>query len=96
LKSRGYYAQVGYYLPMGLAPGLRYAALDPNTDSAAKDDTLTTLEAGLSYFLPDSGGKPGDNLGHKGKLQAIWTQGKLEGADDPLFNQFTLASVVGF
>lgn len=96
LKSRGYYAQVGYCLPMGLAPGLRYAALDPNTDSAAKDDTLTTLEAGLSYFLPDSGGKPGDNLGHKGKLQAIWTQGKLEGADDPLFNQFTLASVVGF
>ena len=92
-RSLGAYAQVGYFLPVGLAPGLRWARLDPSLD--AEDDGLTQLEAVLNAYLPDPA-KKGETLGHKAQLQLAWTTALQDGLEHPLYHQVQLAAAVGF
>lgn len=92
-RSLGAYGQIGYYLPVGLAPGVRWSRLDPSLD--AKDDGLTQLEAVVSAFAPDPN-KPGETLGHKAKIQVGWTTALQDGLDHPLYHQVQVATVLGF
>ncbi len=92
-RSLGAYGQLGYFLPVGLAPGLRWARLDPSLD--AEDDGLTHLEAVLNAYLPDPA-KEGATLGHKAQLQLAWTTALQDGLDRPLYHQVQLATAVGF
>lgn len=92
-RSLGAYAQLGYFLPAGLAPGLRWARLDPSLD--AEGDGLTHLEAVLNAYLPDPA-KEGATLGHKAQLQLAWTTALQDGLDHPLYHQLQLATAVGF
>ena len=88
----GLYAQVGYCLPVGVAPGLRWSRLDPTTLS--EDDTLSQFEGVLNWYLPDPA-KEGGNLGHKAQLQLHWATTTMEGVDHPLAHQVQLAAAVG-
>ncbi len=93
LRSLGAYAQIGYCLPVGVAPGLRWARLDPSMD--AEDDGVTQVEGVVNWYLPDPA-KPDANLGHKAQLQLAWTTSLADGADDPLSHQIQLATAVSF
>lgn len=92
-RSLGAYAQVGYLLPIGLAPGLRWARLDPSLDG--EDDGLTQLEGVINAYLPDPHEK-GGTLGHRAQLQLAWTTALQDGLDHPLYHQAQLAAAVGF
>lgn len=92
-RSLGAYAQVGYLLPGGLAPGLRWARLDPSLEG--EDDGLTQIEGVLNAYLPDPGQK-GVTLGHRAQLQLAWTTTLQDGLDHPLYHQAQLAAAVGF
>ncbi len=89
----GAYAQLGYCLPIGVAPGVRWSRLDPSLDG--KGDAVTQLEGVVNWYLPDPS-KSGTNLGHKAQLQLGWTTSLLEGASTPLAHQVQLAAAVGF
>lgn len=93
VNSLGFYAQAGYCLPIGIAPGARFARLDPAMD--AEDDAVSTVEGVLNWYLPDPT-KKGSNLGHKVQVQAAWTTALAESLDHPLYHQLNLAAAVGF
>lgn len=92
LARTGIYAQVGYCLAVGLAPGLRWSRLDPSTET--EDDAVSQVEGVLNWFLPDPRTE-GANLGHKGQLQLHWATTLQEGLDHPLGHQIQLAAAVG-
>lgn len=87
VKSMGFYAQAGYCLPAGVAPGVRFAQLDPDTETT--DDGVSQIDGVLNWFLPDPTEK-GKNLGHRAQIQAAWSTGLAESLDHPLFHTFTL------
>jgi Phosphate-selective porin O and P len=91
VESLGAYAQVGYCLEGGLAPGLRWTQLDPARE--AEGDRLTQWEGVLNWYLPNG---EGGTLGHKAQLQLAWTTTTLQEADHPLSHQIQLASHLGF
>lgn len=93
VQSLGAYAQVGYTLPNGVTPGLRWARLDPSLD--AEGDGLTHLEGVVNLYLPDPA-KKGATLGHRAQLQLAWTTALQDGLDHPLYHQAQLATAVGF
>lgn len=94
-SSLGFYGQVGYYLPVGVAPGVRFSQVDPDLDG--EDDTVQQIDGVVNWYLPDfASDKPGKNLGHKAQVQLVWTTALQEGLDHPLYHQITLASAVGF
>lgn len=88
----GLYAQVGYCLPVGLAPGLRWSRLDPST--LTEDDALSQYDGVLDWYLPDPD-KEGGHLGHKAQVQLHWATTTMEGIDHPLAHQIQLAGAVG-
>lgn len=92
-RRLGAYAQVGYHLPVGLAPGLRWARLDPSIE--AEGDGLTHIEGVLNAYLPDPR-DAGESLGHKAQLQLALTTALQDGLDHPLYHQVQLASAVSF
>lgn len=89
----GGYAQASYLLPVGVAPAVRVAALDP--DRAASGDAVRTVEAAVNVLLPDPA-RPGATLGHNAKVQAAWQTAWREGASDPVVHQGTVGAVLGF
>jgi len=93
--SMGFYAQAGYMTPIGIAPGVRYSQVDPDSSSDGKDDAVSQIEGVVNYYLPDPA-KKGGNLGHKAQLQAAWQTTLLQGADHPVANSLILAANLGF
>lgn len=87
-NTLGFYAQAGYMLPAGVAPGVRFARLDPDLDG--EDDGLSHVEGVVNWYVPDVT-KKGANLGHKAQVQAGWTTALLDGLDHPLYHQVQLA-----
>lgn len=92
-RGLGAYAQVGYVLPHGIVPGVRWSRLDPSLD--AEDDGVSTVEGVLNLFAPDPG-KPGELLGHGARLQLGWTTALQDGLEHPLYHQAQLGAVLGF
>lgn len=88
----GFYGQVGYCLPQGIAPGVRFSRVDPSLD--AEDDGVSQLEGVVNYYLPKADGK--GNVGHKAQLQLAWTTSLADAVDHPLSHTLQLAGAVGF
>lgn len=91
--SLGFYAQAGYCLEAGVAPGVRFSRVDPSL--ATENDAVSQIDGVVNWFLPDPTNK-GKHLGHKVQLQLAWTTALLEGADNPLFHQVQVASTLTF
>ncbi len=87
----GAYAQVGYVIPVGLAPAIRWSRLDPSLEEDG--DGVTQVEAALSWFLP---GVQKVHMGHQAKLTAGWTTSLLDDADHPISHTAVLSSIVSF
>lgn len=92
-QTLGAYAVLGYYLPVGVAPALRFARLDPSIET--EDDGLTHIEGAVNLYLPDPD-KKGATLQHKAQLQLAWTTALQDGLDHPLYHQGQAAVAVGF
>lgn len=93
VRAMGYYAQAGYCLAAGIAPGIRYSRLDP--DTGAEDDGVTQIEGVVNYYLPDFVNE-GKNLGHRAQVQLAYTHAMMDGLDHGLFDQVTLATALTF
>lgn len=90
-QSLGFYAQAGYAFAAGVAPGLRFSRLDP--DTGGDDDGVSQIEGVLNWYLPDPA-RAGSHLGHKAQLQLGWTTSLLDGLEHPLAHQVQLATAV--
>jgi hypothetical protein len=90
-RSLGVYGQLGYYLPIGIAPGIRFARMDPSLDT--EEDGLSQVEGVLSWYLPD---RNGGNLAHKAQLQLGWITSLQDGLDHPLSHQAQLAMALTY
>lgn len=90
-KPRGFYALAGYTLG-DFQPAVRFGQLDPNSDSASKDDDGTQIEAAVNYYIP--GLKQ-----HEGKIQLAggqFSRGAEPKKDGPKEIQVTTAFQVAF
>jgi Phosphate-selective porin O and P len=89
--SLGTYAQIGYVIPVGVAPAFRWSRLDPSLEDDG--DGLTQLEGAVSWYLP---GAKKTHLGHKVKLIGAWATTLMDEADHPVNHTAMLSGVISF